>query len=148
MGYRSEVGYAIAFDRDLKYADDVPDKDKLLTGVDVFNTFLAEAKSKDDTKLCFEHDELEVQESSLLLKFYASDWKWYDDYDDVQCHEKLLELAEEYINSQQEDSKLKHLSISYGFVRIGEETEDIDTRYGGDDGYSLLYPTRGIEFEV
>jgi hypothetical protein len=148
MGYRSEVGYAIAFDRDLKYADDVPDKDKLLTGVDVFNTFLAEAKSREDTKLCFEHDELEVQESSLLLKFYASDWKWYDDYDDVQCHEKLLELAEEYINSQQEDSKLKHLSISYGFVRIGEETEDIDTKYGGDDGYSLIYPTRGIEFEV
>jgi hypothetical protein len=33
-------------------------------------------------------------------------------------------------------------------VRIGEETEDIDTKYGGDDGYSLLYPTRGIEFEV
>ena len=148
MGYRSEVGYAIAFDKDLKYADDVPDKDKLLTGVDVFNTFLAEAKSREDTKLCFKHDELEVQESSLLLKFYASDWKWYDDYDDVQCHEKLLELAEEYINSQQEDSKLKHLSISYGFVRIGEETEDIDTKYGGDDGYSLIYPTRGIEFEV
>jgi hypothetical protein len=148
MGYRSEVGYVIAFDKDLKYADDVSDKDKLLTGVDVFNTFLAEAKSREDTKLCFEHDELEVQESSLLLKFYASDWKWYDDYDDVQCHEKLLELAEEYINSQQEDSKLKHLSISYGFVRIGEEVEDIDTKYGGDDGYSLLYPTRGIEFEV
>ena len=43
---------------------------------------------------------------------------------------------------------IKHLTISYGFVRIGEETEDIETRYGGDDGYSLLYPTRGIEFEV
>jgi hypothetical protein len=84
----------------------------------------------------------------MLLKFYASDWKWYDEYDDVQCHERLLELAEEYITAQQEDDKLKHLSISYGFVRIGEETEDIDTKYGGDDGYSLLYPTRGIEFEV
>ena len=148
MGYRSEVGYAIAFNEDLRYKNEVPDNQRLLTGRDMFNTFLAEAKSREDTKLCFEHDELEVQETSMLLKFYASDWKWYDDYDDVQCHEKLLELAEEYITAQQEDDKLEGLSISYGFVRIGEETEDIDTKYGGDDGYSLLYPTRGIEFEV
>ena len=90
MGYRSEVGYAIAFDKDLKYADDVPDKDKLLTGVDVFNTFLAEAKSREDTKLCFDENEspLEIKKEDLLLKFHVDSWKWYDDYNDVQCHEK------------------------------------------------------------
>ena len=148
MGYRSEVGYAIAFNEELKYSDDVPENERLLKGRDVFNTFLAEAKLRDDTKLCFEHDELDVQESSLLLKFYASDWKWYDSFDDVQCHENLLNLAQEYIDAQEEDDKLKQLSISYGFVRIGEETEDIEQKYGGDDGYGLIYPTRGIEFEV
>ena len=77
-----------------------------------------------------------------------SDWKWYDDYDDVKCHERLLDLAEEYIDAQNSNKAMRNLTISYGFVRIGEETDDIDTKYGGDDGYSLIYPTRSIEFEV
>ena len=40
MGYRSEVGYAIAFNEDLRYRNEVPDNQRLLTGRDMFNTFL------------------------------------------------------------------------------------------------------------
>ncbi len=150
MGYRSEVGYAISFNKEIQWTDHATDEDKKLKGEDIFNTFITEAKSKEDTKLCFDEDEspLEIDHENLLLKFYASDWKWYDDYAEVGCHEALLKLAEEYIDSQENNQAIKHLTLSYGFVRIGEETEDIETRYGGDDGYSLLYPTRGIEFEV
>jgi hypothetical protein len=145
MGYRSEVGYAIQFNKNIQWTDHATDEDKKLTGEGIFNTFIAEAKANEDTKLCFDEDEspLQIDHENLLLKFHVDSWKWYDDYKDVQCHERLIDLAEEYIDAQNNNQ-----AISYGFVRIGEETEDIETKYGGDDGYSLLYPTRGIEFEV
>ena len=150
MGYRSEVGYAIRFNKDIEWTDHATDEDKKLTGADIFNTFLTEAKSNDDTKLCFDENEspLEIDKERLLFKFYVDDWKWYDDYEEVQCHERLLELAEEYIDAQNNNQAMRNLTISWGFIRIGEETEDIDTKYGGDDGYSLLYPLRSIQFEV
>lgn len=150
MGYRSEVGYVISFNEDIEWTELATDEDKKLTGADIFNTFLTEAKSNEDTKLCFDEDEspLEIDKERLVLKFYVDDWKWYDDYDEVKCHERLLDLAEEYIDAQNNNQAMKSLTISYGFVRVGEETEDIDTRYGGDDGYSLIYPTRSIQFEV
>jgi len=150
MGYQSEVGYAIQFDRNIQWTDTATDEDKKLTGEDIFNTFIAEAKLREETKLCFDEEEspLEINQEDLLLKFYVDSCKWYDDYEDVQCHEALLKLADEYIDSQENNQAMKHLTISYGFVRIGEETEDIDSRYGGDDGYSLLYPVRSIQFEV
>jgi hypothetical protein len=84
----------------------------------------------------------------LILKFYVDDWKWYESYSGVACHESLLNLADEYIEAQENNQAMQNLTISYGFVRIGEETNDIDERYGGDDGYSLLYPVRSIQFEV
>lgn len=150
MGYRSEVGYVISFDKNIMWTDEATDEDKKLTGEGIFNTFITEAKANEDTKLCFNEDEspLEVDHENLILKFYVSDWKWYDDYDDVKCHERLLDLAEEYIDAQNSNKAMRNLTISWGFVRIGEETDDIETKYGGDDGYSLLYPTRSIEFEV
>lgn len=150
MGYHSEVGYVIAFDKNIQWTDEATDEDKKLTGEGIFNTFLTEAKSNEDTKLCFDEDEspLEVDHENLILKFHLDSCKWYDDYDDVKCHERLLDLAEEYIDAQNSNKAMRNLTISWGFVRIGEETEDIDTKYGGDDGYSLLYPVRSIEFEV
>lgn len=150
MGYQSEVGYVIAFDRDIKWTNEATDEDKKLTGEGIFNTFVVEAKANEDTKLCFDEEEspLEVDSENLMLKFHVDSWKWYDDYKEVKCHENLIDLAEEYIDAQEKNKAMKHLTISYGFVRIGEETEDIDTKYGGDDGYSLLYPVRSIEFEV
>ena len=150
MGYRSEVGYAIQFNKEIVWTALATDEDKKLKGEDIFNTFLTEAKSNDDTKLCFDENEspLEIDKERLLFKFYVDDWKWYDDYEEVQCHERLLELAEEYIDAQNNNQAMRNLTISWGFIRIGEETEDIDTKYGGDDGYSLLYPLRSIQFEV
>jgi hypothetical protein len=71
--------------------------------------------------------------------------KWYDDYSDVQCHEALLELADDWITQQVEDKRLEGSCIRWGFVRIGEENDDIDERHN-NDGYELVYLTRGIDF--
>jgi hypothetical protein len=149
MGYRSQVGYAIQFDKNIQWTAIATDADKELTGEDIFNTFLTEAKAKTETMLCFdeENSPLEIDKEKLLFKFYVDDWKWYESYSGVSCHESLLSLADEYIEAQENNQAIKNLTISYGFVRIGEETNDIDERYGGDDGFSLLYSVRSIEFE-
>ena len=149
MGYRSQVGYAISFAWDIQWNANATDADKKLIGKDIFNTFILEAKAKEETRLCFDEDSpLEIIEDKLILKFYVDDWKWYESYSGVSCHESLLNLADEYIEAQENNQAMQNLTISYGFVRIGEETNDIDERYGGDDGYSLLYPVRSIQFEV
>jgi len=145
MGYYSEVGYKIKFDEVVPYSNDTPDSEKQSTSRDLFNIFVAEAKTKDETKLCFEDDDFEIDEKNLFIKFYASSVKWYDDYADVQCHEALLELADDWITQQAEDTKLIGSCIRWGFVRIGEENDDIDERHN-NDGYELVYLTRGIDF--
>jgi hypothetical protein len=137
MGYRSDVGYKIKFDKDVPWAKDIPVSDAL-----------AEAKAKDETKLCFDDDDgaFEIDEKNLFIKFYAESVKWYDDYSDVQCHEALLELADDWITQQVEDKRLEGSCIRWGFVRIGEENDDIDERHN-NDGYELVYLTRGISFD-
>ena len=56
--------------------------------------------------------------------------KWYDSYQDVQqVYEWLEQLDDE----------------EYGFIRIGEETEDIE--YRGSPGEFGLYINRDICFE-
>jgi hypothetical protein len=145
MGYYSEVGYKIKFDEVVPYSNDTPDSEKQTTSRDLFNIFVAEAKTKDETKLCFEDDDFEIDEKNLFIKFYAEAVKWYDDYADVKCHEALLELADEWITQQVEDTKLIGSCIRWGFVRIGEENDDIDERHN-NDGYELVYLTRGIDF--
>jgi hypothetical protein len=145
MGYYSEVGYKIKFDEVVPYSNDTPDSEKQTTSRDLFNIFVAEAKTKDETKLCFDDDDFEIDEKNLFIKFYAEAVKWYDDYADVQCHEALLELADDYITQQAEDTKLIGSCIRWGFVRIGEENDDIDERHN-NDGYELVYLTRGIDF--
>ena len=151
MGYRSEVGYVIAFQNNIDWTDEASDKDKAMTGRDVFNTFLAEAKSNPETKQCFDDadaDTYEVNVEKMFIKGHWLDVKWYDDYDDVKCHHKLMEMASEYINSQRDNDKIKFTTISYGFVRIGEENDDIETEYDGDEGWDLIYPVRKIDFNV
>lgn len=145
MGYYSEVGYKIKFDEVVPYSNDTPDSEKQSTSRDLFNIFVAEAKTKDETKLCFEDDDFEIDEKNLFIKFYADAVKWYDDYADVQCHEALLELADDWITQQAEDKRLEGSCIRWGFVRIGEENDDIDERHN-NDGYELVYLTRGIDF--
>lgn len=148
MGYRSDVGYKIRFDRELDWLPSIPvEARQTITSKELFNLFVAEAKTRNDTKLCFDEDDgaFEVDEENLCIKFYAESVKWYEDFSDVQCHEKLIELADEWIH-QHEDSERFYSPIRWGFVRIGEEHDDIEERHN-NDGYELVYVTRGISFD-
>jgi hypothetical protein len=115
MGYRSDVAYTIRF----VHEDDTNNKQS-------FYTFLAEAKANAATAACFKDLDwaaLEVDEAKFRINFHVDHVKWYEGYPDVQCHEALLSLAKEW--DEDEDN---HSHIAYAFVRMGEESDDIDER--------------------
>ena len=115
MGYRSDVAYTIRF----VHEDDTNNKQS-------FYTFLAEAKVNAATAACFiEHGwaEFQIDEDNFRINFFAEGVKWYESYPDVQCHEALLSLASEW--DEDEDN---HAHIAYQFVRIGEESDDIEDK--------------------
>jgi hypothetical protein len=125
MGYRSQVGYLIAFE----------DKD-------VYNQFKVQYKLDPEYEECRKDEPLYLLflDDKLIVRFEADDVKWYDSFPDVIAHRKLLDLAEEYAE--------KYEDVSWTFVRIGEESGDIETDYGGNgDATSLLYPVSSLCFD-
>jgi hypothetical protein len=130
MGYRSDVAYTIRF----VHEDDTNNKQS-------FYTFLAEAKANAATALCFSEQgwaEFQIDEANFRINFAADGVKWYESYPDVQCHEALLNLANEWDNDED-----NHAHIAFQFVRIGEETDDIqDNRSESADDW--IYVERTI----
>ena len=131
MGYRSDVAYTIRFT-----TDDTRAKQS-------FYTFLAEAKSNAATAACFNEpawSEFQVDEARFRINFYAEDVKWYESFPDVACHEALINLADEWVNDEDNNS-----GIAYKFVRIGENEDDNETREGGDADYDWVQVCRSID---
>jgi hypothetical protein len=126
MGYRSQVGYLIVF-----------------TEQQVYDQFKVQYKLDPDYDHCREDEprSLEFNDNKLHVRFEAEDVKWYDSYSDVIAHHKLLDLADEFAE--------KYNCVSWCFVRIGEESGDIDTRYGGDgQATSMLYPVSSLCWDI
>ena len=123
MGYRSDVAYTIRF----VHEDDTNNKQS-------FYTFIAEAKVS-AAALCFTTPNtpswvFEVDEKQYQINFYADHVKWYESFSDVQAHEALLALASH---------------IGYAFVRIGEESNDIEERLSESADWSWVSVGRSIE---
>lgn len=81
-----------------------------------------------------------TQNGKPWLMLYASyDWvKWYESYPEVQAWNILL--AD--ISDNCEDT-----GLAYEFVRVGEETDDIETQFGGDVEF-YLGVSRAIYSEI
>ena len=140
MGYRSDIAYTIRFI--------VPDDEETHGQVrDSFYTFLAEAKAKTETALCF--SELEpintksrnsegfyVDEENMRIDFHAWHVKWYDGYKDVDCHEALFSLANEWSEDNEYIGGVK--------VRIGEDLDDNVMEDFGTGSDEWLYIGRSI----
>lgn len=61
------------------------------------------------------------------VKFECQDWKWYDSYPDVQFLEQLFdEFEEAFIGDDASNT-----AYALEFVRIGEDTDDIEERMRG-----------------
>ena len=132
MGYRSVVAYTIRFIP--------PHKDEPERGLSTENckatffTFLAEAKSKEETAGAFTDECIKVDEDNLAIYFFADNVKWYESYPEVACHEALAELSKEWAD----DGDCSNPYIGGAFVRIGEELEDMVEEVWGEGQYDWI----------
>ncbi len=138
MGYRSTVAYTIRF---VYYKH--PDKDDMVDKQECersFFTFIAEAKSKETTALCFSDTEcFVVDEEKLQIRFFAENVKWYEDYEDVKCHECLMGLAREWA-----DGDTSNPYIGGCFARVGEDTDDNVEEVWGQGDYQWVGINRSV----
>jgi hypothetical protein len=132
MGYRSTVAYTIRFiARHSPDTDDIVEERK---AKGAFFTFIAEAKSKDTIAGAFLDEDLKVDEENLTIHFFADNVKWYESYEDVQCHECLMGLSREWADGGDCSSPY----IGGAFVRIGEELEDMVQEVWGEGQYEWI----------
>ena len=177
MGYRSQVGYVIQFQQPFYGHSDKPEhSDQLERELDkeyaknLFYTFLAETKARTQTAQAWEDEvkdgkylnsgkqieyggALEVDYEMQIIKFRAEDVKWYDSYPDVDCHNAMIDLAEEYIAgddiNETTNTRNNGDYMSYTFVRIGENADDVEHRNGGTcETDSYLYPVSSIQWDM
>ena len=133
MGYRSEV--------------------VLYVGPEVMPQFMVTmAKCPQARELCFaDHDQMvkdyNGEKGSFLFKW---GWlKWYDSYECVQALNDFMDWCDsEDLPTGEKDAegkeKTQYAGDFYKFVRIGEETEDIE--YRGDAMWGEICVNRSIEF--
>lgn len=108
MGYRSDVAYTITF------------RDKA-----TLNEFIALVmlKGEVERKALGECQIVVDADKFCEVNFYNQSVKWYDSYPEVVAHEWLLDFAAERFEP----------NAAYRFIRIGEELEDNEDKYGGVD---------------
>lgn len=120
MGYRSDIAIAM-------YAYDDEDVPVLNVWFDQFRAGIKEHEF---------HDNFSYADCGVL--FYAEGFKWYDGYQDVKFVEGILEKFIELFQS--EDTITKY---NYEYIRIGEDTGDMEERCG-DGGFDKLSTNRSI----
>ena len=76
-------------------------------------------------------------EEECVLKFDISDVKWYPSYPDVQMFEKMVEAFDGDVPGYCTE-----------FVRVGEETEDVEERHAGDNNQYYLSVRRLIDCNI
>lgn len=134
MGYRSDVAYTIRF------------KD-----VGAMTLFITEAKDKGlQTAL----DECDIVQNKLQINFSAESVKWYDSYDDVKAHKKLIELARdwcegdrhEHIRQTNDTTYMAGEEYKLGFVfaHLGEDISDCEEDCDGDSDWDWLRIERRV----
>ena len=126
MGYRSHVVLAIS---------------KHLTPFFMMKL----SQNKEAETLVFKHnDEFDRDyggDKSWLIRFDSI--KWYESYEDIQTLEKFIDEAcsDEY--EFEVDGKAEASSDHIRFVRVGEESDDIELR---GDGFWDIYPSTSINY--
>jgi hypothetical protein len=151
MGYRSEVAYGIKVD-DIIWADNATEEEKNLSADGIFLLMLTEMQSDEVAGKCFDstheiNDYLTINKEARTIVFYSDSLKWYDSYKDVECHERLYEMMEDYANLYNSRQSMEN-PISCSFTRIGEEIEDIEEKGSGYDPWSIMTVSRSIDILI
>lgn len=151
MGYRSQV-------RGVIYGE--PDKlqafitKAMLEGCSALTHFADDLRRYRSVRRIYDHEATALQQPNHnggrtlqfklvpieVLDLRGDDWKWYEDYPDVRAWHDLMAEAPEF-------------GLNYEFMRIGEETADIEEQSGvadpdNDDGERFLSVARTIEDDL
>ena len=133
MGYRSEV--------------------VLYVGPEVMPQFMVTmAKSPQARELCFADADQMVKDYNGEKGSFLFKWGWLKWYDSYECVSALTDFMDwcdgEDIPTGEKDAEGKEKTEAafafYKFIRIGEETEDIE--YRGDAMWGEICVNRSIEF--
>jgi hypothetical protein len=125
MGYRSDVMALVYPNRNLAEAEIDADYDRLKT---IMNTTYKEVFEEWGTDFTW-NDERRV------LRFTCTDVKWYPSYVEIEAFNNFIEDVG------------NELGYVTEFVRVGEETDDIEQSFGDHAEYYLTVH-RTIECEV
>ena len=139
MGYRSDVRMVIQGPEELILTGFAA---LALTGDSVMQEALKEWDLREDGVRATA-GEPNIPLATAILGRGGTNWKWYNDYDDVQAHANIFDhfrqLYEDFPN------ELPYLRLTGAFARIGEDADDIETDYWGNDPYELLFIRRSID---
>lgn len=127
MGYRSNLMVLIYPDVE-KMEDEQPLYDQLK--VLMATTFKAVSDEFGDPYMKW-------QDNDRVLKFSLEGVKWYPDYPEVQMFENMLSAF---------DGEIEGYCTE--FVRIGEESDDVEDRYTGDNRRYYLHVRREIDCDI
>jgi hypothetical protein len=139
MGYRSEVAYTIRF-----VDDRVDDTSGMPNVKESFYLFLAEAKANELTSRALNDESIEIDTDRLQINFYAQELKWYPSYEGVKAHEALCQMAVEWAEDVEEKTHKHNPYIGHVFVRIGEDTSDIEEACVGTGDWDWVRSSRQI----
>jgi hypothetical protein len=151
MGYRSEVAYGVKVD-DIVYSDDTPETKRIMSADGLFLLMLTEMQQDPIAGRCFDktheiNEHLTIDKLNRTIVFHEHDLKWYESFIDVQAHERVYQIAEEYAE-EYDGSEYVNNPVSCAFIRIGEEADDVEERGSGYDQWSVMNVYRGIEINI
>lgn len=121
MGYRSDVAFSIR-----------GKKDDVIAHLTAFR-IAGGVHEKTAISACRYTEDREV----LVISFEEQSTKWYESYPEVGAIRALFDWF-----ADDEDER-----FDCAFMRIGEEDDDVETLYRGDDPYSLVRVVRTYEME-
>ena len=135
MGYRSQVACSISVDRTRTEGEDgkvrwVYDKDKFkeMIGFIKLSRFY-ELWSRDSDK-----DSIGWRDGKFVM--YGEGWKWYPDYEDVRAFHDMFNAMSDIEG------------ISGHFLRVGEESGDVDEdSFGDEPDWDLFHSFSAISFD-
>ena len=89
----------------------------------------------------FDYEE-RISDGRTLMVFSFDGWKWYDSYTEIQAITKAMEAFCVLFDS---DDVSVQVQGAMEFIRLGEEVEDVETRYSSHSEY-IIGVNRSVEF--
>jgi hypothetical protein len=135
MGYRSQVAGCFSVDREERHDEQGKsysyyDKAKFKEMIG----FIKLSRFYELWNTTFDAEAFGWEDGYFIL--YGSDWKWYEDYEDVKAWGELWH------------SMRQVEGISGYFCRVGEESNDIEEHNFGDDPcYEFFHTCSAITFD-